>query len=52
MIRETTLTGTLKEIRARIDKLDAAGVNQVATHGGSRERTREVIGEFAAAVIG
>ena len=51
MIRETTLTGTPEEIRARIDTLAAAGVNQIAIHGGSRERTRQVIEEFAAAAI-
>jgi alkanesulfonate monooxygenase SsuD/methylene tetrahydromethanopterin reductase-like flavin-dependent oxidoreductase (luciferase family) len=52
MIRETTLTGTADEIRARIEILEAAGVNQIAIHGGSRERMRAVIEEFAAAVMG
>ncbi len=51
MIRETTLTGTPDELSARIAKLKAAGVDQIAIHGGSRERTREVIAEFAAHVI-
>ncbi|TDJ63790.1 MAG: LLM class flavin-dependent oxidoreductase [Proteobacteria bacterium] len=51
MINETTLTGTPAQIRARIEKLAAAGVNQIAIHGGSRERTRAVIEEFATAVI-
>ncbi len=51
MIAETTLTGTAEEIKARIRILEAAGVNQIAIHGGSRERTRAVIEEFAAAVI-
>ena len=51
MIEETTLTGTAEEIKARIRALEAAGVNQVAIHGGSRERTRAVIEEFAATVI-
>jgi 5,10-methylenetetrahydromethanopterin reductase len=52
MIAETTLTGTAEEIRARVAVLAAAGVDQVAIHGGSRERTRAVIEAFATAVIG
>lgn len=52
MIRETTLAGTPDEIGARIAALEAAGVDQIAVHGGSRERTRTVIEEFADSVIG
>lgn len=52
MIKATTLTGTPPEINERIAKLEAAGVRQIAVHGGSRERTRAVIEEFAATVIG
>ncbi|HJP36051.1 MAG TPA: LLM class flavin-dependent oxidoreductase [Gammaproteobacteria bacterium] len=52
MVTETTLTGTPDEIGARIVALEAAGVNQIAIHGGSRERTRAVIDEFARSVIG
>ncbi len=52
MIRETTLTGTRDEIGARLVALEAAGVDQIAIHGGSRERTRAVIEGFAASVIG
>ena len=51
MIEETTLTGTADEIKARIRVLEAAGVDQVTIHGGSRDRTHAVIEEFAAAVI-
>ena len=51
MIAETSLTGTPDEIRSRIETLEAAGVNQVAIHGGSRERARAVIEEFATAAI-
>ncbi|MSR15523.1 MAG: LLM class flavin-dependent oxidoreductase [Gammaproteobacteria bacterium] len=51
MIQATTLTGTTAEIGARIAALEAAGVNQIAIHGGSRERLGAVIREFAAAVI-
>lgn len=52
MIRETTLTGTAAQIRERIAKLAAAGVDQIAVHGGSRETTRALIDEFAQFVIG
>jgi 5,10-methylenetetrahydromethanopterin reductase len=51
MIKATTLTGTKEEILARIERMEAAGIRQVATHGGSRERTRQIIEEFAATVI-
>lgn len=51
MISETTLTGTPDEIRARIETLEAAGINQITIHGGSRERMRAVIEEFATAVM-
>ncbi len=46
MIKETTLTGTPEEIRARIRKMHALGVKQVAVAGGERE-----ISEFATHVI-
>jgi len=52
MIKATSLTGTKDEIRERIARMEAAGIRQVATHGGSRERTKEVIETFAATVIG
>ena len=51
MIEATTLTGSAAQIRARIAALEAAGVNQIAIHGGSRERLGAVIREFAATVI-
>jgi alkanesulfonate monooxygenase SsuD/methylene tetrahydromethanopterin reductase-like flavin-dependent oxidoreductase (luciferase family) len=51
MIKETTLTGTPDELQERIRKMAAAGIKQVAVHGGSRERTRVVIREFAKHVI-
>ncbi|MCC7121283.1 MAG: LLM class flavin-dependent oxidoreductase [Gammaproteobacteria bacterium] len=51
MIDATTLTGTPAEIKSRIAKLAAAGVHQIAIHGGSRERLAETIKSFAAAVI-
>jgi alkanesulfonate monooxygenase SsuD/methylene tetrahydromethanopterin reductase-like flavin-dependent oxidoreductase (luciferase family) len=46
MIKETTLTGTPEEIRARIRKMEAMGVKQVAVAGGESEIT-----EFATHVI-
>ena len=46
MIKETTLTGTPEEIRARIRKMQAMGVKQVAVAGGVPEIT-----EFATHVI-
>jgi 5,10-methylenetetrahydromethanopterin reductase len=46
MIKETTLTGTPEEIRARIRKMQAMGVKQVAVAGGGPELT-----EFATHVI-
>ncbi len=46
MIKETTLTGTPEEIRARIRKMQAMGVKQVAVAGGELEIT-----EFATHVI-
>jgi len=52
MIRETTLTGSPDELGERMAKLEAAGVDQIAIHGGSRDRTRAVIDEFAKSVIG
>lgn len=39
MIKETTLTGTPEEIRARIRKMQAMGVKQVAVAGGELEIT-------------
>jgi alkanesulfonate monooxygenase SsuD/methylene tetrahydromethanopterin reductase-like flavin-dependent oxidoreductase (luciferase family) len=46
MIKETTLTGTPEEIRARIRKMQAMGVKQVAVAGGEPE-----IADFATHVI-
>lgn len=46
MIKETTLTGTPEEIRARIRKMADLGVKQVAVAGGIPEMT-----EFATQVI-
>jgi len=46
MIKETTLTGTPAEIRARIGKMEAMGVKQVAVAGGVPEIT-----DFATHVI-
>ncbi len=46
MIKETTLTGTPAEIRARISKMQAMGVKQVAIAGGESEMT-----EFATHVM-
>jgi alkanesulfonate monooxygenase SsuD/methylene tetrahydromethanopterin reductase-like flavin-dependent oxidoreductase (luciferase family) len=46
MIKETTLTGTPEEIRARIRKMEAMGVKQVAVAGGEPEIT-----DFATHVI-
>ena len=46
MIKETTLTGTPEEIRARIRKMQAMGVKQVAVAGGVPEIT-----DFAMHVI-
>src|SRR5262245_13352492 len=46
MIKETTLTGTPEEIRARIRKMAAMGVKQVAVAGGVPEIT-----DFATQVI-
>jgi alkanesulfonate monooxygenase SsuD/methylene tetrahydromethanopterin reductase-like flavin-dependent oxidoreductase (luciferase family) len=46
MIKETTLTGTPEEIRARIRKMAAAGVKQVAVAGDQSGMT-----EFATHVI-
>lgn len=51
MIRATTLTGSAEQVRERIAALAAAGVDQIAIHGGSRDRTRAVIDEFAGAII-
>ena len=51
MIKETTLTGTAAEIKTKIKKLESAGVNQIAIHGGSKETTREAIEEFSSTVI-
>ncbi|MGE3773165.1 MAG: LLM class flavin-dependent oxidoreductase [Gammaproteobacteria bacterium] len=51
MIDATTLTGTAAQIKARIARLAAAGVNQIAIHGGSRDRLADTIRRFAAAVI-
>ena len=51
MIKETTLTGTPKELVERVRKMQAAGVKQVAIHGGTREGAKKVIGDFAKQVI-
>ena len=51
MIKETTLTGTANEIKGKIKKLEEAGVNQIAIHGGTKERTREAIREFSEVII-
>jgi hypothetical protein len=42
MIKETTLTGTTEEIRARISRMAAFGIRQVAI-----ARGQNVINEFA-----
>jgi hypothetical protein len=46
MIKETTLTGTPEEIRARIRKMEAMGVKHVAVAGEAPE-----IADFATHVI-
>jgi 5,10-methylenetetrahydromethanopterin reductase len=46
MIKETTLTGTAEEIRARIARMAVLGINQIAIAGG-----RSVIKDFATNVI-
>lgn len=46
MIKETTLTGTPEEIHARIRKIQAMGVKQVAVAGGKPE-----IADFATLII-
>jgi len=46
MIKETTLTGTAEEIRARISRMTALGIKQVAISGG-----HSVISDFAGNVI-
>ncbi|MBF6558890.1 MAG: LLM class flavin-dependent oxidoreductase [Candidatus Binataceae bacterium] len=46
MIKETTLTGTPAELRARVAKMQAMGVRQVTIAGGSRE-----ISEFATHIM-
>ena len=46
MIKQTTLTGTGEEIRARIAKMAALGVRQVAIAGG-----RSVVADFSSDVI-
>jgi hypothetical protein len=46
MIRETTLTGTAEEIRARISRMAALGIKQVAIAGG-----QGAITDFARNVI-
>jgi alkanesulfonate monooxygenase SsuD/methylene tetrahydromethanopterin reductase-like flavin-dependent oxidoreductase (luciferase family) len=51
LIKETTLTGTAEEIRARIRKMAAMGVKQVAVHGGPPDHMRELITQFATHVI-
>ena len=51
MIKETTLTGTAEEIKEKIKVLENAGVNQIAIHGGTKEKTREAIEEFSNAII-
>jgi 5,10-methylenetetrahydromethanopterin reductase len=51
MIKETTLTGTPRELVKRVEKMRAAGVKQIAIHGGTREGAKQVIGDFAKYVI-
>ena len=51
MIKETTLTGTPRELVKRVEKMKAAGVKQIAIHGGTREGAKQVIGDFAKYVI-
>ncbi len=51
MVRETTLTGTPEELLERVGKMRAAGVKQIAVHGGTREGARKVINDFARYVI-
>jgi len=46
MIKETTLTGTPAELRARVAKMQAMGVRQVTIAGGTRE-----ISEFATHIM-
>jgi hypothetical protein len=46
MIKQTTLTGTAEEICARIARMAALGVHQVAVAGGQR-----VIADFARNVV-
>ena len=46
MIKETTLTGTAEEIRARVSRMAATGIRQVAIAGG-----QNVIQDFAKNVI-
>jgi len=46
LIKETTLTGTAEEIRARIARMAAVGIKQVAIAGG-----QSVINDFAKSVI-
>jgi alkanesulfonate monooxygenase SsuD/methylene tetrahydromethanopterin reductase-like flavin-dependent oxidoreductase (luciferase family) len=51
MIRETTLTGTPDELVKRVKKMRAAGVKQIAIHGGTRATAKQMITDFAKHVI-
>lgn len=51
IIKETSLTGTPEELQARIRKMEAMGVNQVAVHEGAPGRIRGAIEQFATHVI-
>jgi 5,10-methylenetetrahydromethanopterin reductase len=52
ILKQTTLTGTPDELRHRIDTIRRAGVNQIAVHGGTRDRLSKTIRDFAKHVIG
>lgn len=51
MIKETTLTGTPEELVKRVKKMRAAGIKQIAVHGGTREGTKQAINDLAKYVI-
>jgi 5,10-methylenetetrahydromethanopterin reductase len=51
MIKETTLTGAPDELAARVKRMAAAGIRQIAIHGGTRQTLSTVIDEFAETVI-
>jgi alkanesulfonate monooxygenase SsuD/methylene tetrahydromethanopterin reductase-like flavin-dependent oxidoreductase (luciferase family) len=51
MIKETTLTGTPGELAERVKRMAAAGIRQIAIHGGTRQTMSAVIDDFADVVI-